>query len=181
MLCIHVFYHIYMNNFLLKPHFKIHNFHVKNIFEPNVFKWVIKNNFINSNLFSLLIINVKNPFQFSKGIMHIWFLKKDVWKKHKLSIFEVSMLWTCNFFLFVSSFENVNFAINKIYFNKNYDNLNYYASIVIFQIYKNVVLRNVHSLGWLLGLWFYPTIIHYHVDTYNYHCWHTHHKWKNPP
>jgi hypothetical protein len=62
------------------------------------------------------------------------------------------MLWTCNFFLFVSSFENVNFAINKIYFNKNYDNLNYYASIVIFQIYKNVVLRNVHSLGWLLGL-----------------------------
>jgi hypothetical protein len=27
---------------------------------------------------------------------------------------------------------------------------------VIFQTYKNAVLRNVHSLGWLLWLCFYP-------------------------
>jgi hypothetical protein len=33
---------------------------------------------------------------------------------------------------------------------KNYDNPNYYASRVIFQTYKNVVLRRVHSLGWFL-------------------------------
>jgi hypothetical protein len=26
---------------------------------------------------------------------------------------------------------------------------------VIFQTYKNAVLRNVHSLEWLLWLWFY--------------------------
>jgi hypothetical protein len=28
-----------------------------------------------------------------------------------------------------------------------YENPNHYASFVIFQIYKNVVLRSVHSLG----------------------------------
>jgi hypothetical protein len=58
-------------------------------------------------------------------------------------------------FWFVSSFEHVKFAINKIYSKKNYDNPNYYFSLVIFQTYKNVVLRSVHSLGWLLWLWFY--------------------------
>jgi hypothetical protein len=51
---------------------------------------------------------------------------------------------------FVSSFEHVNSAINEIYSNKNYDNMNYYAFVVIFQTYKNVVLKSVHSLGWLL-------------------------------
>jgi hypothetical protein len=50
----------------------------------------------------------------------------------------------------MSSFEHVNFAINGKYFPKNYDNPNYYASLVIFQTYKNVALRSVHSFGWLL-------------------------------
>jgi hypothetical protein len=50
----------------------------------------------------------------------------------------------------VSSFEHVNFAINGKYSKKIYDNPNYYASLVVFQTYKNVVLRSVHSLGWLL-------------------------------
>jgi hypothetical protein len=50
------------------------------------------------------------------------------------------------YFLFVSSFEHVNFAINEKYSKNNYDNPNYYASLVIFQTYKNVVLRNVRSL-----------------------------------
>jgi hypothetical protein len=50
----------------------------------------------------------------------------------------------------VSSFEHVNFAINGKYSKKNYDNPNYYASLVIFQTYKNAILRNVHSLRWLL-------------------------------
>jgi hypothetical protein len=31
-----------------------------------------------------------------------------------------------------------------------YENPNYYASLVISQTYKNIVLRNVHSLGWFL-------------------------------
>jgi hypothetical protein len=50
----------------------------------------------------------------------------------------------------VSSFEHVKFAINGKYSKKIYDNPNYYASLVIFQTYKNAILRNVHSLGWFL-------------------------------
>jgi hypothetical protein len=59
-------------------------------------------------------------------------------------------------FLFVSSFEHINFVINGKYSQKNYDNPNYYASFMIFQTYKNVVLKIVHSFGWLLWLCFYP-------------------------
>jgi hypothetical protein len=62
------------------------------------------------------------------------------------------------FFGFVSNFEHVNIAINGKYSKKNNDNSNYYASFVIFQTYKNVVWRNVHSLGWLLWLCFYPRL-----------------------
>jgi hypothetical protein len=50
----------------------------------------------------------------------------------------------------VSNFEHVNFAITGKYFKKLYDNPNYYASLVIFKTYKNVVLSSLHSLGWLL-------------------------------
>jgi hypothetical protein len=50
----------------------------------------------------------------------------------------------------VSSFEHVYFGINEKYSLKNYDHPNYYASLVIFQTYKNAILRNVHSFGWLL-------------------------------
>jgi hypothetical protein len=50
----------------------------------------------------------------------------------------------------VSSFELVDFAINGKYSKNIYGNSNYYASLVIFQTYKNVVLKNVHSLGWFL-------------------------------
>jgi hypothetical protein len=63
-------------------------------------------------------------------------------------------------FWFVSSFEHVNSIIKREYSQKNYDNLNYYASFVIFQTYKNVVLRIVHSIfGGLLLLCFYPYVI----------------------
>jgi hypothetical protein len=47
------------------------------------------------------------------------------------------------YFLFLSRFEHVNFAINGKYSKKHYDNPNYYASLVVFQIYKNIVLRSV--------------------------------------
>jgi hypothetical protein len=54
------------------------------------------------------------------------------------------------YFWFASSFEHVKFAINEKYSKNNNYNPNYYVSFVIFQTYKNVVLRNVHSLRWLL-------------------------------
>jgi hypothetical protein len=50
----------------------------------------------------------------------------------------------------MSNYEYVNFAINGKYSKENYNNPNYYASLVIFQMYKNVILNSVHSLGWLL-------------------------------
>jgi hypothetical protein len=50
----------------------------------------------------------------------------------------------------VLSFEHVNFLIIGKYSQKIYDNPNYYVSLVIFQTYKNVILKNVHSLGWFL-------------------------------
>jgi hypothetical protein len=56
----------------------------------------------------------------------------------------------------MSSFDHVNFEINKKYFKNIYDNPNYYVFFVIFQTYKNEVLKRVHSLGWLLWLCFYP-------------------------
>jgi hypothetical protein len=55
-------------------------------------------------------------------------------------------------FLLVSSFEHVNFAINGTYSIKKNDNANYYASLVIFQTYKNAIYNSVPSLGWLLLL-----------------------------
>jgi hypothetical protein len=59
---------------------------------------------------------------------------------------------------FVSNFQHINFAINGKYSQKNYNTLNYYVSLVIFQTYKNAILRNVHSLGWLLWLYFHLNI-----------------------
>jgi len=50
----------------------------------------------------------------------------------------------------MSNFEQIKFAINGNYSKNIYDNPNYYASLVIFQTYKNEILKNVHSLGWLL-------------------------------
>jgi hypothetical protein len=54
------------------------------------------------------------------------------------------------FYLFVSIFEHVNFANNRKYSKKLYENPNYYVSLMIFQTYKNAILRSVHSLGLLL-------------------------------
>jgi hypothetical protein len=51
------------------------------------------------------------------------------------------------FFWFVSSFEHVNFVTNGKYCKKNRYNPNYYVSLMIFQIYKYAVKKNVHSFG----------------------------------
>ncbi len=76
---------------LLKPHFQNPSFlRSKNTFEPNVFKWVIKKQFINASPFSFLIINVKFFFNFQKE----WCTfgrKKKTFEKNKdcpLLIFE---------------------------------------------------------------------------------------------
>jgi hypothetical protein len=47
----------------------------------------------------------------------------------------------------VSKFKHVNFTIDEKYSKNIYDNPNYYASLVIFQTYKNVILRSVQSFG----------------------------------
>jgi hypothetical protein len=63
-------------------------------------------------------------------------------------------------FWFASCFEHVNFAINGKYSKKNNDNSNYYVSFMIFQTYKNIILRNVHSLGRFLWFYFYAMWLH---------------------
>jgi len=129
-------------------------FKVKSNFEPNVLKWVMKTNFINSSPFALIIINVKILSNFQKG----WCTfgrKKGRLKKKTIHFQSLSILNMQKHFLFMSNFEHVKFAINGKYSKKIYDNPNYYISLMIFQTHKNVVLRSVHSLGWFLWLWFY--------------------------
>jgi hypothetical protein len=79
-------------------------------------------------------------------------VEKKMFEKNKDCPLSRCECFECAIFLkkFVSSFEHVKFAIYGKYFQKNYDNSNYYASLVIFQTCKNVVLNIVHSLGWLL-------------------------------
>jgi len=78
-------------------------------------------------------------------------IEKKMFKKNKdCPLLKFECFEHAKTLLFVSRFENVNFAINGKYSQKNYDNPNYYASLVIFQTYKNAILRSVHSFGWLL-------------------------------
>ncbi len=66
MWCIHAFYHINMNNFVNATFSKSIILKVKNMFEPNEFKSIIKIIVISSSPFALLIINVKILFNFQK-------------------------------------------------------------------------------------------------------------------
>jgi hypothetical protein len=66
-LCIHVLYHIKMNNFVKVTFLESIILKAKSKFESNVFKRVEKTHFINFNLFcKLSIINVKIPSNFEK-------------------------------------------------------------------------------------------------------------------
>jgi hypothetical protein len=97
-----------------------------------VLKWVIKTIFISLSPFALLIINVKILSNFQKE-WRTFGKKMDVWKKTKNVHFRgLSALNIQEQFLFVLSFEHVNFTINWKYFKKLYDNPNYYTSLVIF-------------------------------------------------
>jgi hypothetical protein len=125
---------------------------VKNTFEPNVFKLGIKTIFSSSSPFALLIINVRILSNFQEE----WCTfgrKKKVKKKRVVHSQGLSAFNMPKHFLFVLIFEHRNFAINGKYSKFFYDNPNYYVSTfpnVIFQTYKNVVLKSIHSLGWLL-------------------------------
>jgi len=82
--------------------------------------------------------------------------RKTFEKKTKtIHFWGLSVLNMWKHFWFVSNFEHIIFAMNEKYFQKNYDNVNYHASLVIFQTYKNAILKNVHPFGWPLWLCFY--------------------------
>jgi phosphorylcholine metabolism protein LicD len=83
-------------------------------------------------------------------MVHIWYKKKKLKKINIVHFRSLSALNMQKHFLFLSSFEHVNFTINEKYFKKHYDNPNCYDSLVIFQTYKNAIIRSVHSLEWLL-------------------------------
>jgi len=79
--------------------------------------------------------------------------KKNMFKKVRIIYFQsFSVLNTLKFFSFVSSFEHINFAINGKYSQKHYDNSNYCVSFMIFQTYKNAILRSVHAFTWVAPL-----------------------------
>jgi hypothetical protein len=133
-----------------------------------VFKWVIKIIFMNSNPFAFLIINLK----IFSNIQKEWCtFGRKIGRLKKTRIVHARNLNALNMqkhFWFVSSFEHVNFAINKKYSKNNYDNSNYYVSLVIFQTYKNAILRIVQSPRWFLWLWFYPPRKTLYVKIWHY-------------
>jgi hypothetical protein len=61
-------------------------------------------------------------------------------------------------FRFAWNFIHLTYESNGTYCKKYISNPNYYVPMVIGQSCKNVILRNVHPLGWLLWMWFYPRI-----------------------
>jgi hypothetical protein len=111
-------------------------FKVKNTFEPNVFKWVIKTIFINWSPFALLIINLKILSNFQKEWCTFGRKKRHLEKTRTIHSWGLSVLNMQKHFWFVSSFEHVNFSFNGKYSKKHYDNPNYYVSLVIVQTYK---------------------------------------------
>jgi hypothetical protein len=105
---------------------------------------------IGSNPFAFLIMNVKILSNFQKECCTFGRKKRHL---KKIRIVHFQGLNASNMqkhFLFVSNFEHVNFVINRKYSKNNYENPNYYVSFAIFETYKKVVLRSVHSLGWFL-------------------------------
>ncbi len=90
-------------------------FKVKNTFEPNVFKLVMKTIFINSSPFALLITNVKILSNFQKEWCTFGRKKKCLKKTKIVHSWSLSALNMQKHFWFMSSFEHVNFAIDGKY------------------------------------------------------------------
>jgi hypothetical protein len=89
-----------------------------------------KNYFHHISLSAFLIINVKFFSNFQKE----WctFGKKNDVLRKKIAHFQGLNVLNIDFFylFFISSFEHANFVINGKYSQNNYDNPNYYASLV---------------------------------------------------
>ncbi len=150
------FYHINMNNFCLRHILKIDNFQGQKHFWTRCAQKGYIKKFIGSSPFAFLIMNVKILSNFQKECCTFG-RKKRCLKKIRIVHFQgLNALNMQKHFLFVSNFEHVNFVINRKYSKNNYENPNYYVSFAIFETYKKVVLRSVHSLGWFLWLCFYP-------------------------
>jgi hypothetical protein len=69
---------------------------------------------------------------FKRNDVHL--VGKKAFKRNKDNPFSKFSVWTCkkkNWFM--SSFDNINFAINGKYSPKNYDNPKYYASLWFFK------------------------------------------------
>ncbi len=111
--------------------FKSIYFKVKSTFEPNVFKWVIKTIFINSSHFALWIVNIKILSNFQKEWCTLGRKKTHLKKNKNCPLSRFECFEHVIYFLYVSNFEHVNFALMKNIPQKN-DNPNYYTSFVIF-------------------------------------------------
>jgi hypothetical protein len=75
--------------------------------------------------------------------------------------------WPCDKILVhLKKIAPINFAINGKYSKNFYANPNYYASIVMFQTYNNVVLRSVHLC---LGACFDYVLPNYSIYSYYTH------------
>jgi hypothetical protein len=75
---------------------------------------------------------LKSSLIFRRNRAHLF--KKKTFEKTNIVHFQgLSVLNMQKHFLFVSKFEHGNFEINRKYSKKDYDNPNYYVSLVIFQ------------------------------------------------
>jgi hypothetical protein len=110
-----------------------------------VFKWFIKTIFIISSPFALLIINIKILSNFQKEWCTFGKNKGHLKKTRTIHSWGLNALNMQKHFSFVSIFEHVKFLINGKYSKNIYDNLNYFVSLVVFQTYKNVILRNTFT------------------------------------
>jgi len=100
-----------------------------------------KKKFNSINIFSFV-----NVYDFLFWCHFLWF---------EYVIF-LSALNMQKYFLIVSNFEHVTFAINEKV-PKTFMTIQIIMlSLWFFQTYKNLVLSSVHPLGWLFWLWFYP-------------------------
>ncbi len=148
-LCIHAFYHINMNNLCEIHIFKIHNFWGQKHFWAKCAQMgYIKK--IQFKSFCRLIINVKILSNFQKEWCTFGRKERD-YPLLRFECFEYAKT-----FLICVEFWACKLWNQWKIVQKNYDNPNYYVSFVVFQTYKTVVLKNVHSLRWLLWLFFIP-------------------------
>jgi hypothetical protein len=107
--------------------------------------WLLKK-YIISSFFSLWIFGVKIFSNFQNKWCTFDRKRKGLGKKKDCALLRFECFDHIKTFLICVKFWTYKLLFNERYFKKTYANSNYYASVVIFQTYKIVVLRNVHSL-----------------------------------